>query len=125
MIRRPPRSTLFPYTTLFRSRVPVRQWRELAGRRPRPHPHPCPLSLSGEGDRKAVPHLDEQPSPRPGAEACRSRQEPVVSLAAGPPEPAFLAQQHAEGVAHYRLPEVELLSRGHAEAVAAGGVRKS
>src|SRR3712207_6950766 len=23
MIRRPPRSTLFPYTTLFRSRVPV------------------------------------------------------------------------------------------------------
>src|SRR3712207_8708053 len=26
MIRRPPRSTLFPYTTLFRSRV-CRQWR--------------------------------------------------------------------------------------------------
>src|SRR2546427_3102792 len=25
MIRRPPRSTLFPYTTLFRSRVPVRE----------------------------------------------------------------------------------------------------
>src|SRR2546426_6635738 len=24
MIRRPPRSTLFPYTTLFRSRVPLR-----------------------------------------------------------------------------------------------------
>src|SRR5690349_23347069 len=24
MIRRPPRSTLFPYTTLFRSRLPVR-----------------------------------------------------------------------------------------------------
>src|SRR5688572_31693470 len=27
MIRRPPRSTLFPYTTLFRSPVPVRPWR--------------------------------------------------------------------------------------------------
>src|SRR2546426_10281601 len=26
MIRRPPRSTLFPYTTLFRSRVVVRGW---------------------------------------------------------------------------------------------------
>src|SRR5690348_17605648 len=26
MIRRPPRSTLFPYTTLFRSRDPVRHW---------------------------------------------------------------------------------------------------
>src|SRR5438876_4634550 len=25
MIRRPPRSTLFPYTTLFRSRVPARR----------------------------------------------------------------------------------------------------
>src|SRR2546430_7310210 len=25
MIRRPPRSTLFPYTTLFRSHVPVRR----------------------------------------------------------------------------------------------------
>src|SRR2546426_6451892 len=25
MIRRPPRSTLFPYTTLFRSDIPVRQ----------------------------------------------------------------------------------------------------
>src|ERR1039458_8318390 len=30
MIRRPPRSTLFPYTTLFRSsRVPDRHWRRL------------------------------------------------------------------------------------------------
>src|SRR2546430_11127344 len=30
MIRRPPRSTLFPYTTLFRSRIPVRAIREFA-----------------------------------------------------------------------------------------------
>ena len=30
MIRRPPRSTLFPYTTLFRSRAPVRQRRRAA-----------------------------------------------------------------------------------------------
>src|SRR2546425_12693555 len=33
MIRRPPRSTLFPYTTLFRSRVPV------GGGRPDPDAH--------------------------------------------------------------------------------------
>src|SRR3712207_8694108 len=26
MIRRPPRSTLFPYTTLFRSWIPERMW---------------------------------------------------------------------------------------------------
>src|SRR2546429_6940036 len=34
MIRRPPRSTLFPYTTLFRSRGPARSTRERASRRP-------------------------------------------------------------------------------------------
>src|SRR3712207_6879444 len=30
MIRRPPRSTLFPYTTLFRSRAAVACWRDRA-----------------------------------------------------------------------------------------------
>src|SRR5256884_9703584 len=35
MIRRPPRSTLFPYTTLFRSRVPLRVLRLLPGGLPR------------------------------------------------------------------------------------------
>src|SRR5438045_4864462 len=29
MIRRPPRSTLFPYTTLFRSRQPIKRGRQL------------------------------------------------------------------------------------------------
>src|SRR2546430_9371584 len=40
MIRRPPRSTLFPYTTLFRSRVPRRDDRhDPRGHRPgRPTP---------------------------------------------------------------------------------------
>src|SRR3712207_8946147 len=38
MIRRPPRSTLFPYTTLFRSRIP-------------------PKSVSSD-DKKALEHLD-------------------------------------------------------------------
>src|SRR3712207_7199478 len=32
MIRRPPRSTLFPYTTLFRSGE-VMEWRDLVGRK--------------------------------------------------------------------------------------------
>src|SRR2546429_1247984 len=35
MIRRPPRSTLFPYTTLFRS-APARQAREAPASRPSP-----------------------------------------------------------------------------------------
>src|SRR2546430_5114566 len=40
MIRRPPRSTLFPYTTLFRSRLPPAPTRP---RRRPPHrlPRPC------------------------------------------------------------------------------------
>src|SRR3712207_6913800 len=39
MIRRPPRSTLFPYTTLFRSRlVDTRPCRPQVGRRPQRHP---------------------------------------------------------------------------------------
>src|SRR2546422_4875965 len=33
MIRRPPRSTLFPYTTLFRSRAAVQQVRQRPDRR--------------------------------------------------------------------------------------------
>src|SRR3712207_7900586 len=34
MIRRPPRSTLFPYTTLFRSRSPGPSHLEMGGSRP-------------------------------------------------------------------------------------------
>src|SRR2546426_12128846 len=51
MIRRPPRSTLFPYTTLFRSRVDHdRLEAELAEREPRAHAtivelHPLPDSV--------------------------------------------------------------------------------
>src|SRR3989442_9600390 len=49
MIRRPPRSTLFPYTTLFRSRVPlgvdVRDLLELEG------------ALEGQGEVETAPHI--------------------------------------------------------------------
>src|SRR3712207_8258204 len=39
MIRRPPRSTLFPYTTLFRSGVPGASGARLWGTRPEPGNH--------------------------------------------------------------------------------------
>src|SRR6195256_3169889 len=46
MIRRPPRSTLFPYTTLFRSRSPAR---------PRGSAAPAPILCRGEEqDRKST-----------------------------------------------------------------------
>src|SRR2546427_5648059 len=46
MIRRPPRSTLFPYTTLFRSRCCAVRWRRPASARsrdrwPAPGPSRC------------------------------------------------------------------------------------
>src|SRR5258707_8316471 len=64
MIRRPPRSTLFPYTTLFRS-----LWRRLRATETRdglrgvcgtpPYPDPLPAKAGypisqGEGDRKST-----------------------------------------------------------------------
>src|SRR2546427_4476788 len=46
MIRRPPRSTLFPYTTLFRSRPPAR--RHGGGHAARSRP------IAASGDRKST-----------------------------------------------------------------------
>src|SRR3989442_8790880 len=48
MIRRPPRSTLFPYTTLFRSAVLSR------GRRLRTGARGVPSSAHSPGDRKST-----------------------------------------------------------------------
>src|SRR5713101_8855393 len=53
MIRRPPRSTLFPYTTLFRSRT--RRWRPAAAALPR-----CCRAISA-GSRSEE-HTSELPS---------------------------------------------------------------
>src|SRR2546422_3063700 len=54
MIRRPPRSTLFPYTTLFRSLF-VGSWLRLA-RSPLPSAdvRQLPLPLAGQRDRKST-----------------------------------------------------------------------
>src|SRR5436190_13926126 len=48
MIRRPPRSTLFPYTTLFRSRLPR------VPRRPRPLPRHARRRAGADRDRKST-----------------------------------------------------------------------
>src|SRR5256885_11723470 len=52
MIRRPPRSTLFPYTTLFRS--------DRTARTPWPGPR---AGRSPEGDRRSEEHTSELQSP--------------------------------------------------------------
>src|SRR5256885_6878731 len=52
MIRRPPRSTLFPYTTLFRSRC--------TAARPRLHSRPSPPPRTGRGRRSAAALQDRK-----------------------------------------------------------------
>src|SRR3712207_7331115 len=54
MIRRPPRSTLFPYTTLFRS---ARGGHDLQGRTARHHPIPLRSGGLGAGEVARVPAL--------------------------------------------------------------------
>src|SRR5256885_12090520 len=62
MIRRPPRSTLFPYTTLFRSRM----GRAVTARRIRPHMVGPVLGVDGRGgglgvDRVCLPAVGASP----------------------------------------------------------------
>src|SRR5256885_3784954 len=55
MIRRPPRSTLFPYTTLFRSRTQPPQQHSDLGRRARVQPLRLQATARQEGrQRRAV-----------------------------------------------------------------------
>src|SRR2546430_13215189 len=53
MIRRPPRSTLFPYTTLFRS-VRCLDVREFGQGPPLSQPHTLPISIDDPRDRKST-----------------------------------------------------------------------
>src|SRR2546429_1175387 len=65
MIRRPPRSTLFPYTTLFRSAAPWRVWRPpgeglSGGTRARHGRHARHPSLGRHADpRRSEEHTSE------------------------------------------------------------------
>src|SRR5450830_1581145 len=56
MIRRPPRSTLFPYTTLFRSRCSVRP-------RPRSPHRPDPVGTPGSAPRPTPDRTTDDPRP--------------------------------------------------------------
>src|SRR2546427_5414250 len=68
MIRRPPRSTLFPYTTLFRSRARRRR----IGRR-------RPLLRHEHGDARAVDRGEVSPLPAAVRSAYSARSEEHTS----------------------------------------------
>src|SRR5438552_14613724 len=67
MIRRPPRSTLFPYTTLFRSWTPSRTSRRRAVRSPTPASrgarHAPSRRLQESGWKRSEEHTSELQSP--------------------------------------------------------------
>src|SRR5258706_5749299 len=68
MIRRPPRSTLFPYTTLFRSQ----QVRRASGRQRR---EPGRRNDEGCLEPDGLSGRDLALQPQHGAVSCRTRQE--------------------------------------------------
>src|SRR2546422_1370030 len=61
MIRRPPRSTLFPYTTLFRSAPPPRQGACRPSRAPPPAGTSPRVQTNGEADRSPAGREDRPP----------------------------------------------------------------
>src|SRR2546426_3105851 len=64
MIRRPPRSTLFPYTTLFRSQLDGAEPTALCRKRTIPStPARDPLCLPTVADRRSEEHTSELQSP--------------------------------------------------------------
>src|SRR3712207_7225229 len=75
MIRRPPRSTLFPYTTLFRSRAPDREPERTAARRGPRRIDPAAHTFS-PGIGAHVPGLD---GPRGGLPPSGRRSEEHTS----------------------------------------------
>src|SRR5256885_13185016 len=69
MIRRPPRSTLFPYTTLFRSQGPrrgqgTRGDEAHGGHLPRPHHRRDRKELHGRADRRPIQERRDRKSTR-------------------------------------------------------------
>src|SRR5690242_21164859 len=70
MLRRPPRSTLFPYTTLFRSPCRARTCLRACARRRGDRPGRSPRSRAGGGSRASAPER---------ADGCRRRSEEHTS----------------------------------------------
>src|SRR3712207_8694944 len=78
MIRRPPRSTLFPYTTLFRSRLDPADRRGRPGRRRERRRHRLGVHLRADRGRRPA---DPPVGPEGGADppAARERSEEHTS----------------------------------------------
>src|SRR5256885_3511849 len=60
MIRRPPRSTLFPYTTLFRSRPTSLHWHQFIYSGRTQHRFSCRPAIGNERDRDPLPKAERR-----------------------------------------------------------------
>src|SRR5256885_14117101 len=95
MIRRPPRSTLFPYTTLFRSLCPMgehrpRNTRMLGGERHRGHIHVSTLLEPSRPITLGVRFLVDDAQVCAGA-VHQQRSQVAIALASDLPEPLLAA----------------------------------
>src|SRR5256885_10854504 len=98
MIRRPPRSTLFPYTTLFRSRCRLGRGRTAPGARDQesPHPHPAVRRAPAPTPARSEEHTSELQSPC--NLVCRLLLEKKKNI------------QHTSGACLRRVPDAHVFS---------------
>src|SRR2546430_12291850 len=102
MIRRPPRSTLFPYTTLFRSLAGVRA--ERAGHGKTVAVHAPPFVAREDGDRKST-RLNSSHSQISYAVFCLKKKNAHHHLASsaqliGPTDPPHAHSAHGPRLVH-------------------------
>src|SRR3989454_8320341 len=134
MIRRPPRSTLFPYTTLFRSRAGRRRARGLARGARRADPRRARSAPGACRDEREAPaaHLRTRPrarlsrlrggpvgrghAPRPRGSPDRARERRALAL------PARRPREQSGGIA--RLPRPAQRGGRAPRAYRAGGVAR-
>src|SRR3712207_115604 len=103
MIRRPPRSTLFPYTTLFRSSVAFRPHTRFRGQEKMDRVSLC-LSLENKGRGPSPWTSGQVCAPHPDPRLRRPRCSPVRILGTAP-DPASPFKPRRGGVPHSRNPK--------------------
>src|SRR2546426_12777369 len=114
MIRRPPRSTLFPYTTLFRSPRPLSRLAYLGEQR---------LVVSHLADRHVPERDDHRPRERGGVDHGRRLEAPRVrGRVAQDAPPLGVGVDDLDGLAERALDAVPGLHRRTGRRVLAGGV---
>src|SRR2546425_13332166 len=96
MIRRPPRSTLFPYTTLFRSYLEAPQVREPRGRRGPAVVDPALRRLSGKAEPADEHGLESRPHELPHERGGRGEAAAPAALV-GIPHSFEHPAQHGRG----------------------------